>query len=170
MGKKPLELDHQVCIIAQVDADDGDSGAFQAADMRVTERQIVAFCAFVHRVAVVQYDDEFPALRAVLQARFGQLQAPVQSIRRVVSPGAGKGPIAAHLAQLAHQAAAGVVAPADAAAGVAHAGALPNAVYPLVVAVADRGGVGSYGGAIPRAGVAVALSQQAVEAVVGQAG
>ena len=95
---------------------------------------------------------------------------PGQAVRRVVSPGAGKGPIAAHLAKLAYQAAAGVVAPTDAAAGVAHAGALPYAVGPLVVAVADRGGVGNDGGAIPPAGIAVALPHQAVEAVVGQAG
>lgn len=82
MGEKPLELVHQVRIIAQVNADDRNPGAFQAADVCVAERQIVALCAFVHRVAIVQHNDEFPALRAVPLAvpasRFSQLQAPVQ--------------------------------------------------------------------------------------------
>ncbi len=78
MGEKPFELDHQVCIVAQVDADDCNPDALQAADVRVTERQVVALCAFVDRVAVVKHHDEFPALRAVLQGGFGQLQTPVQ--------------------------------------------------------------------------------------------
>ena len=130
-----------------------------------------------HVSIIPRYRGQLQALVVAVADQLAQLPVvptrvlpPGQSVRRVVSPGAGKGTIAAHLAQLAHQAAAGVVAPTDAAAGVAHAGALPNPVYPLVVTVADRGGVGNDGGAIPPAGVAVALSQQAVEAVIAQAG
>lgn len=53
MEEKPLKLDGEVCIIAQVDADDHNPGAFQAEDVRVVERLVIAFCIFVYRVAVM---------------------------------------------------------------------------------------------------------------------
>lgn len=66
--KKQLKLGHEVCVVAQV------------AYVRVAERQVIAFYSFIHRIAIVQHNDEFPALVAVLQGCFSQFQAPIQEL------------------------------------------------------------------------------------------
>jgi hypothetical protein len=43
MGEKPLEFCDQLTVIAQVNADVRNRGAFQAADVRLAECQVLSF-------------------------------------------------------------------------------------------------------------------------------